>query len=86
MTPAEEKIFWTTQSPEYRIKAQLVSDYFPQYCRIVDRGKGVWFTYVDIWTGRGKYDDGGLSTPLLLGDIIAKDGNLKEKVLLYGIL
>jgi three-Cys-motif partner protein len=71
---------WATQRPESRIKALLVSDYFPQYCRIVDRGKGEGFVYVDLWAGRGKYGDGKLSTPLLLGDIIAKDANLREKV------
>jgi three-Cys-motif partner protein len=80
MTTVEEKKFWATQRPESRIKALLVSDYFPQYCRIVDRGKGEGFTYVDLWAGRGQYDDGGLSTPLLLGDIIAQDANLKNKV------
>lgn len=80
MTLGEEQKFWATQKPESRIKALLVSDYFPQYCRIVDRGKGEGFTYVDLWAGRGKYDDGGLSTPLLLGDIIAHDSNLRQKV------
>ena len=57
MTAAEEEKFWSTQRPESRIKALLVSDYFPQYCRIVDRGKGESFTYVDLWAGRGKYDE-----------------------------
>ena len=80
MTTAEEKKFWATQRPESRIKALLVSDYFPQYCRIVDRGKGEGFVYLDLWAGRGRYDDGGLSTPLLLGDIIAQDSNLRQKV------
>lgn len=80
MTAVEEQKFWKTQREESRIKAQVVSDYFPQYCRIVNRGKGEGFTYVDLWAGRGKYDDGSLSTPLLLGDIIAKDCNLRQKV------
>lgn len=56
MTTAEEKKFWETQRPESRVKALLVSNYFPQYCRIVDRGKGEFFIYVDLWAGRGKYD------------------------------
>ena len=81
MTAAEERKFWETQRPESRIKALLVSDYFPQYCRIVNRGKGECFIYIDLWAGRGKYDDGGLSTPLLLGDLIAKDNDLKQKVI-----
>jgi len=80
MTAAEEEKFWARQRPESRIKALLVSDYFPQYCRIVDRGKGEGFTYVDLWAGRGKYTDGKLSTPLLLADIISNDVNLKQKV------
>ncbi|MEJ7671703.1 MAG: three-Cys-motif partner protein TcmP [Chitinophagaceae bacterium] len=80
MTPAEEKNFGLHKVPESRIKALLVSDYFPQYCRIVDRGKGQGFTYVDLWAGRGKYDNGGLSTPLLLADIIVKDDYLRQKV------
>jgi three-Cys-motif partner protein len=80
MTSAEEEKFWKTQRPESRVKALLVSNYFPQYCRIVDRGKGEGFLYVDLWAGRGKYSDGGLSTPLLLGDIIAKDDYLRQKV------
>lgn len=80
MKITEEIKFWATQRPESRIKALLVSNYFPQYCRIVDRGKGSGFTYVDFWAGRGKYTDGGLSTPLLLSDIISKDEHLKQKV------
>ncbi len=80
MTAAEEEKFWASQRPESRVKALLVSDYFPQYCRIVDRGKGEGFAYIDLWAGRGKYGDGNLSTPLLLADIIAKDVYLKEKI------
>lgn len=80
MTAAEEEKFWASQRPESRVKALLVSDYFPQYCRIVDRGKGEGFVYIDLWAGRGKYGDGNLSTPLLLADILAKDAYLKEKV------
>lgn len=81
MTKSQEEKFWATQRPESRIKALLVSNYFPQYCRIIyPKSKGAGFTYVDFWAGRGKYNDGGLSTPLLLGDIIAKDEVLKKIV------
>lgn len=80
MTALDEERFWETQRPESRIKALLVSEYFPQYCRIVDRGKGEGFVYVDLWAGRGRYTDLKLSTSLLLGDIISKDENLRNKV------
>jgi three-Cys-motif partner protein len=72
--------FFEVQSPSSRTKAQIVARYFPQYCRIILKKPQKEVRYLDLFSGPGKYEDGNLSTPLLLADICANDQELSQNV------
>lgn len=76
-----EANFFERQTDSSRVKARIVSDYFPQYCRIIrKRHEPRMFRYIDLFSGPGVYDDGNESTPLLLARNVAEDPTLKDKV------
>lgn len=76
-----ESNFFKIQTDSSRIKASIVSEYFPQYCRIIGRKhEPVMFRYIDLFSGPGIYEDGNVSTPIMLARNIAQDPFLKEKV------
>jgi len=74
------KDFFKKQTISSRIKANIVAEYFPQYCRILLKRKQHEIRYLDLFSGPGKYEDGNLSTPLLIAQSCANDPLLKEKV------
>ncbi len=78
---AEEKDFFKKQTDSSRVKASIVSEYFPQYCRILrNKHEPEMFRYIDLFSGPGIYEDGNVSTPILLARNIAQDSVLKDKV------
>ncbi|HEX3386868.1 MAG TPA: three-Cys-motif partner protein TcmP, partial [Mucilaginibacter sp.] len=75
-----ENNFFEIQTSSSRTKAQIIARYFPQYCKIILSRPQEEIRYLDLFAGPGKYEDGNLSTPLLLADLCAKDTSLSEKV------
>ena len=76
-----ENNFFKKQTDSSRIKASIVSEYFPQYCHIIGRRhEPVMYRYIDLFSGPGIYEDGNVSTPIMLARNIAQDGYLKDKV------
>lgn len=74
------KDFFLRQTPSSRIKANIVAEYFPKYCKIINKAKQTKIAYVDLYAGPGKYSDGNPSTPLLIGKACAEDNELKRLV------
>lgn len=72
--------FFKKQTPSSRIKASIVAEYFPQYCRIILKQPQDQIRYLDLFAGPGIYDDGSLSTPLLIAENCSKDQKLAEVV------
>jgi len=72
--------FFKRQTPSSRIKANIVAEYFPKYCKIINKNKQDKIAYVDLYAGPGKYEDGNPSTPLLIGKACASDRELKNLV------
>lgn len=72
--------FFKTQTPSSRIKANIVANYFPKYCKIILRSAQSEIRYLDLFAGPGIYEDGSLSTPILIADACASDHNLKSIV------
>jgi three-Cys-motif partner protein len=72
--------FFQSQTPSSRIKANIVANYFPKYCKILLKNPQTEIRYLDLFSGPGIYNDGSLSTPILIGDICNKDLILKEVV------
>lgn len=72
--------FFKTQTPSSLIKAKIVAEYFPQYCKILSKRPQEQIVYMDLFSGPGMYEDGKLSTPLLIAHSCANDLLLREKV------
>lgn len=76
-----ENDFFKHQTDSSRIKASIVSEYFPQYCKIIrKKHEPEMFRYIDLFAGPGIYEDGNVSTPIMLARNIAKEPSLKDKV------
>jgi len=81
MTNREDsEAFYNNQTENSRVKANIVAKYFPQYAKIIDRAnqKSIW--YLDLFCGKGQYDDGNFSTPYLITQCCIDDPLLKSKV------
>lgn len=78
--PISEASFFKTQTSSSRIKAKIVAEYFPKYCRILLKKPQIQIRYLDLFAGPGKYEDENHSTPLLLARTCAEDPILKTKV------
>lgn len=75
-----ETEFFKSQTPSSRIKANIVANYFPKYCKIILKYPQSEIRYLDLFSGPGIYEDGSLSTPILIGDSCNKDDNLRNVV------
>lgn len=74
------EVFFKKQTPSSRIKANIVAEYFPQYCRILLKQPQPEIRYLDLFAGPGLYEDLSHSTPLLIANSCAKDPRLSQKV------
>lgn len=72
--------FFKKQTASSRIKANIVAEYFPQYCRIILKKPQPEIRYLDLFAGPGIYEDESLSTPLLIANSCANDILLSQKV------
>lgn len=72
--------FFKKQTPSSRIKAKIVAEYFPKYCKIINKVRQEKIAYLDLYAGPGKYEDGNPSTPLLIAEACYCDPELKNVV------
>lgn len=73
--------FFDSQTLSSRVKASIISEYFPQYCKIIMKAHvPKQIGYFDMFAGPGIYKDGNISTPILIGQKCECDSVLKEKV------
>lgn len=73
--------FFEKQTISSKIKASIVSEYFPSYCKIIAKKfKPVELRYIDLFAGPGIYDDGNVSTPILIGRHCVSDNYLRQNV------
>lgn len=76
-----ENTFFNTQSVSSKIKASIISEYFPSYCKIiVNKYRPIQLRYIDLFAGPGIYNDGKPSTPILIAKKCYEDSFLKENV------
>jgi three-Cys-motif partner protein len=57
--------FFSRQTEASRIKAEIIAKYFSGWATVI-RSKAKKIAFVDLYAGRGLYDDGNESTPLLV--------------------
>ena len=78
---SDNKDFFAKQTDSSRVKAQIISEYFPQYCKIISkRHMPKKFGYYDMFAGPGMYGDGSRSTPLLVAEKCFEDASLRNRV------
>ena len=78
----KESQFFEKQTHSSRIKASIVSEYFPSYCKIiVKRYMPKQLRFIDLFSGPGYYEDGNASTPILIARHCKNDDFLKSKVI-----
>ena len=77
----KESQFFEAQTMSSRIKASIVSEYFPKYCKIIiSRHHPKQLRYIDLFAGPGRYEDGNASTPILVAQNCFKDEYLRNNV------
>lgn len=77
----KEEHFFEKQTMSSRIKASIVSEYFPSYCKIIaKRHVPKQIRYIDLFAGPGVYDDGNASTPILIARYCQNNDFLRNKV------
>ncbi len=69
--------FWKKQAEHSRVKTEIVVKYFRSWASIMKPRCGQ-LTYLDLFSGRGSYEDGTLSTPLRILDEVAGDTTLQR--------
>ena len=78
---SDNKDFFKKQTDSSRVKAAIISEYFPQYCHIISRRHTPQrFGYFDMFAGPGIYEDESWSTPLLVAKNCYEDTFLRDKV------
>jgi len=58
--------FYAQQTAQSRIKAEMITQYFASGAKIISGAGAAKMVYVDLYAGRGRYDDGAESTPLMV--------------------
>lgn len=77
----KENEFFENQTISSKIKASIVSEYFPSYCKIITKKHSPEeVRFIDLFAGPGLYEDGNASTPILIGRQCQKDNSLKRIV------
>ena len=72
--------FFEHQTISSKIKALIVSDYFPKYCKILLKYPQEKIRYIDLFAGPGIYEDGSISTPILVANACYADSILRSTV------
>lgn len=82
-----ENIFFETSKEQSRVKAAIVSKYFEAWANVImsvqDRDRNnreKRIVYLDLFAGPGRYDDGTMSTPLLILEKAIANQRLRERL------
>jgi three-Cys-motif partner protein len=83
------KDFFAKQTEESKVKAEIVTKFFDAWSNVIlgfqrKKRQALAIGYVDLFAGPGRYDDGSLSTPLLVLDkAIERDERAKSLVSVF---
>jgi three-Cys-motif partner protein len=79
-----ENRFFEKQTPSSKIKASIIAEYFPNYCKIiVTKHAPKAIRYIDLFAGPGLYEDGNPSTPILIARHCSKLDSLRQNVKMF---
>lgn len=81
--------FYASPDPASKVKIQIVCKYFKAWSDVVmgfqdsrSRGKKT-ISYIDLYAGKGRYDDGTPSTPVRILQMAIKDLKLRKRLYAY---
>jgi three-Cys-motif partner protein len=75
--------FFIEQSEQSQIKAKIVNSYFTAWSRVMLSHWSEKITYIDLYCGPGKYEDGSKSVPLNLIEHTLANNELKKRMLFF---
>jgi three-Cys-motif partner protein len=82
---AKKPEFFEDQKAQSRVKSTIVLKYFKAWAAIMARQvqgeTNPRLVYIDLFCGPGKYDDGAVSTPLLVLEHVIATPELRDKVI-----
>jgi three-Cys-motif partner protein len=78
-----KKKFFAVREPHSAVKAEIASEYFPVYAKILIGSGRPRILYLDFFCGPGKYEDDSESTPLLVLRKIIEAPELRERVVTF---
>ena len=82
---AKKPEFFDDQKAQSRVKSAIVVKYFKAWAAIMARQvqgeKDPRLVYIDLFCGPGKYEDGSVSTPLLVLEHVIATPDLRNKVI-----
>lgn len=82
---AKKPEFFEDQKAQSRVKSDIVVKYFKAWARImagqVQNQTKPRLVYIDLFCGPGRYEDGSVSTPLLIVEHIIQTPELQDKVI-----
>jgi three-Cys-motif partner protein len=73
--------FFDESRAQSQIKARIVAKYFWAWAKVViptTKKRGNRIAYIDLFAGPGRYEDGTLSTPLLILERAIEDPDMRE--------
>lgn len=74
--------FFRVAQPHSVVKADIVAKYFDAWLSIIKKQAGI-LTYLDLFSGRGCYEDGTLSTPIKVLDIVEKQQDVHGRLQIH---
>lgn len=74
--------FFRHPQPHSIVKADIVAKYFAAWLRIIKKQSGI-LTYLDLFSGRGYYEDGTPSTPIKVLDRIVEQPDVHDRLHLH---
>jgi len=76
--------FFEKQTASSKIKANIIAEYFPSYCKIiVSKHFPKAIRYIDLFAGPGIYEDGNPSTPILIARRCKESEFLQKNVKMF---
>ena len=77
--------FFTEQAEQSQVKSAIVTKYFLSWSRVIQgwligQRRPTKVAYIDLFAGRGRYEDGASSTPLHILGMAIEEPNLRDNL------
>jgi three-Cys-motif partner protein len=82
--PTNNSSFFEESTEQSQVKASIVSKYFVAWAKVIistAKPRNGKIGYVDLFAGKGRYDDGTKSTPLLILEEAIKNPDLRNMII-----